>query len=542
MAKFRIDLMGGLARQMQFTPGHALASQLVSAEELLYSLDPDKAYPSDFILFRITGHRPHHADGDLLTGLALQHDLGLLIEQLSEGLDLRTSDLTEPVLSIEEVAERFNVTSKTIQRWRRKGLAARRFTFADGKRRVGFFLHSVERFVASNEDQVARSANFSQVDESERQEILRRARRLAERCRCCRNEIARRVGRRLRRSPLTILHTVKKHDQENPDLAIFALAAAGLTADERLTILKGYRRGRSLASLARRLGRPRTAIYRVVMEERLAGLNRRKVKFIDDPLYHSADAADAIRAIARQNPLDDSQPDEKLRIPAGLPPYLQSLYRTPLLSAQRERALFLELNYHKYRFVQARHQVDEPFARSRQLCAMEQCLQDARQVKNQIVQANLRLVVSVARRHWRPGLDLMELVSDGNIVLMRAVESFDIHRGNRFSTYATLALMKGFARSVPQMQSSARAIGGDDVRLSQLPDKPRLSDTEHLALREDVRAMLSRLTDRERGVLSSHFGLDESPPVTYEQIGRQLGLSKQRIRQIEQTALSKLRN
>ena len=78
------------------------------------------------------------------------------------------------------------------------------------------------------------------------------------------------------------------------------------------------------------------------------------------------------------------------------------------------------------------------------------------EVKNQIVRANLRLVVSVARKHLRPGLSLMELISDGNITLMRAVEGFDVHRGHRFSTYATLALMKGFARSVPQMLSATR--------------------------------------------------------------------------------------
>ena len=92
---------------------------------------------------------------------------------------------------------------------------------------------------------------------------------------------------------------------------------------------------------------------------------------------------------------------------------------------------------------------------------MEAHLARSVETKNQIVRANLRLVVSVARKHLRPGMNLMELISDGNITLMRTVEGFDIHKGYRFSTYATLALMKGFARSVPLMRSGKM---GDSAR------------------------------------------------------------------------------
>src|SRR3954470_12024231 len=165
MAKFRLDTIADLARQMGFTPTDARAAQLTSAENLLHELDPAKAYPYDFVLFRITGYHPKTVGPDLLTGLALQHDLGLLIEVVSNTLNLPTSAVDEPVLSIDDVTEKFNVTSKTIQRWRRKGLPARRFLFPDGKRRVGFLLSSVERFVGAHTEQVAEASNFSQIDE-----------------------------------------------------------------------------------------------------------------------------------------------------------------------------------------------------------------------------------------------------------------------------------------------------------------------------------------------------------------------------------------
>jgi len=112
---------------MTFTPADTRSAQISAAETLVHDLDATKAYPLDFVVFRITGYHPKRVSTELLTGLALQHDLGLLIEKLSETLDLAVREIAEPVLSIDDVTERFNVTSKTIQRWRRRGLPARRF-------------------------------------------------------------------------------------------------------------------------------------------------------------------------------------------------------------------------------------------------------------------------------------------------------------------------------------------------------------------------------------------------------------------------------
>lgn len=540
----------------EFTPHDVRLAQVAAGEELLHSLDATKAYPLDFVVFRITGYRPKAPalpDADLLTGLALQHDLGLLIEHVSETLDVRAETLAEPVLDIDAVCERFNVTSKTIQRWRRKGLPARRFLFTDGKRRVGFLLSSVERFFSGHREQVARGMNFSQLTDKEREEILARARRLAVFCQCCTHEIARRVARKMNRSPLTILHTLRKHDREHPAQAVFPLAAEPVSEEERSRILKGYRRGVPLRALARRVCRPRSAVYRVVVDEGVARLNRRKVKFIDDPLYHQEGAGEAVATIvaAADAEMAAGGRPEDVRVPRDLPPYLQELYRTPLLSPARERALFLQFNYHKFRFVSARRRLEPQFARTREVNHLEGHLRRMTDVKNRIVQANLRLVVSVARKHLRSGMSLMELVSDGNVTLMRAVESYDFHRGHRFSTYATLALMKGFARSVPQMQSGGKLrTSGGDRAMAEVTD-PRLEVThDRLLAREEVTQLLSRLDDRERAVVLAHYGIEglgampsgRREPSTYEQVGRLLGLTKQRVRQIELSALAKLRS
>jgi RNA polymerase primary sigma factor len=190
VAKYRIDRIADLTRQLAFAPAETRAVQAASAENLLHEVDPAKAYPLEFVVFRITGYHPrrHSSDWagdrgadlgtmgpDLLTGLALQHDLGLLIEQMSESLNLATSQTAEPVLSIDDVTEKFNVTSKTIQRWRRRGLPARRFVFSDGRKRVGFLLSSVERFFAAHREQFIGGVNVSRVDGSGRDVVKQRS-------------------------------------------------------------------------------------------------------------------------------------------------------------------------------------------------------------------------------------------------------------------------------------------------------------------------------------------------------------------------------
>ena len=155
--------------------------------------------------------------------------------------------------------------------------------------------------------------------------------------------------------------------------------------------------------------------------------------------------------------------------------------------------------------------------------------------------------MSIAKKHvgWSP--QFFEVISDGNISLMRAVDRFDYALGNRFSTYATWAITKNYARTIPQQHYyGARYMTGNDELLSQAADtsqqvQPNAGDQQRV--RELISAGLGELTEREREIVSSHFGLGaRGAGATLEQLGKRFGVTKERVRQIEQKALARLRD
>src|SRR5205085_6139897 len=147
-------------------------------------------------------------------------------------------------------------------------------------------------------------------------------------------------------------------DQENPVDAIFPREAEALSSDDRAAITRAYKRGVELKAIARKYCRTRQTIYRVIVDERIARFEKKKIRFIDDPLYHEPDAESAIEAIVNQEVIGETQARQEWRVPKDLPPYLADLYRVPLLSAAQERGLFLLLNYRKYLFAMERRKLD----------------------------------------------------------------------------------------------------------------------------------------------------------------------------------------
>jgi RNA polymerase primary sigma factor len=282
--------------------------------------------------------------------------------------------------------------------------------------------------------------------------------------------------------------------------------------------------------------------------------------------------------------------------------YLKSIGRTSLLTAEQEVDLAKRIEAGLF----AEHKLDnatelgESYRRELELIA-----EDGRRAKAHMLEANLRLVVSVAKKYSDRGLSLLDVVQEGNLGLIRAVEKFDYTKGYKFSTYAMWwirqAIQRGFADSartirlpvhVLEMLSKLSRVERDmhqrlgreptpeelAVELDRTPDQieellrtsrqpisldstigedgetsigdliedvdaPEASElVDRQLMAEQLRSALDALTPREATIMAMRFGLYDGNPHTLDEIGRALGLTRERIRQLEKQSLSKLRH
>ncbi len=280
--------------------------------------------------------------------------------------------------------------------------------------------------------------------------------------------------------------------------------------------------------------------------------------------------------------------------------YLSELGAYPLLTAEQEVELAKAIELGRNADLELEAD-DLPRARRVVLEAQRAAAETARRT---FIQSNLRLVVSIAKRYQGTGMTLLDLIQEGNLGLMRAVEKFDHRKGFKFSTYATWwirqAIGRGIAdkgrtirlpshlvdtmavlsktsatllkllgreptpgelaaetglsedrvrvalRAAPDLVSLSATIGDDDAELGDLladdnADAPFEAAALSLA-RADLQTLLDYLNPREREILSLRFGLQGEQPLTLDEVGQMFNVTRERIRQIEAKALTKLRH
>jgi RNA polymerase sigma factor (sigma-70 family) len=533
-------------QQVRFAPPGRRLEQLTRAEKLLAEIDPVKQYPYQFVCFRITDFRPDSFPDLLIDGRDLEHDLCLMIELLARSTPaVPVEAVPEPVLTLDQISKRLNVSTKTISRWRNRGLVSRRVV-CNGRSQVGFVQSVVDRFLASNQDRVQKSSRFSQLSDEEKEEILRRARRLSRVSGGTLTEVSRRIARRLGRSPETVRYTIKNFDREHPEQALFPAVTGPLDADTKQVIYSSYRRGISVDTLAKRFGRTRTSVYRVINETRAERLLEQPLEHIPHPSFD--DPSLEAEILAPMPGLEEfEQKKREMRIPKDVQPELSSLYEMPLLNKDQEQHLFRKMNFLKYKAAELRKDLDPTRARIQELKQIEELQEQSADIKELLIGCNMRLVASIAKRHSGQTDNYFELLSDGNMSLLRAVEKFDFGRGNKFSTYASWAIMKNFARSIPEEKHRReRYLTGHEELFELAPDN-RTDEQECLASAEQaanrVNRLLEYLEPRERQIIRMRAGLDNgTKAMTLEEIGQELGITKERVRQLNVRIMKKLRD
>lgn len=283
---------------------------------------------------------------------------------------------------------------------------------------------------------------------------------------------------------------------------------------------------------------------RADLRRRRDALFARAIDYIPCREFLKADA----ERLATEAPAAAAEPLTRPEPPPaaeGSTPYIASLYQNRLLSKEEEQFYFRRMNWLKFKAAHTRGRLDPRRATRRQIDQVEGLLAEAETVKAILITSNLRLVVSIAKKFIDPSWVFDELVSEGNLALMRAVEKFNFALGNRFSTYATYAIQRHFFRLSHRGRQFRKRFTTSDEALRDRAEEPAATEycsAEQIAILKDLFAgFLDELEPRERSIVVARFGFDGKPPRTFRELGTHMGVCKERIRQIQGRAMVKLR-
>jgi len=289
-------------------------------------------------------------------------------------------------------------------------------------------------------------------------------------------------------------------------------------------------------------------------ERLLTQILSKEQDFIDSEVFYEEDAEETIYEDAP----DISKPDTTWYHPVM--DDISSISRTRsvkssqqvILTGAEERVLFHQFNYARYRVWSLQQDVWERADKKPTAEQAEQLLgwhRRAGRIREQIAETNLALVLAMAKRTRMSEVDFADLVSEGNMALLRAVDKFDAGRGFKFSTYACRAILKAFSRQGMKLSKYRQRFPTDfDPKLekSDFLETKRADFERDTAdeVREIVVSNRAELSDVEKTVLEHRFGLESGgheKPMTLEQVGQIIGVTKERVRQIQNKAMEKIK-
>jgi len=233
--------------------------------------------------------------------------------------------------------------------------------------------------------------------------------------------------------------------------------------------------------------------------------------------------------------------------PRDLPPHLRRMCETNLLSHEHEATLFREMNLLKFQANAMRSRLNPAAATEEELAAIESRITQAQAIRDHIIGANMRLVMSIVKKFITPQHSFDEMLSDGIVTLMQAVEKFDYDQGFRFSTYAYRSIARTAYRKVTSARAEqarfTRDAEGWACEQESSQSSSSMTDQVWSKLRELMALMLQKLDRREQFIIRSRYALGAHRSTqSFQYLADKLGVSKERARQLERRAVGKLQS
>ncbi len=301
-------------------------------------------------------------------------------------------------------------------------------------------------------------------------------------------------------------------------------------------------RKRSRPASKRKNATNRRSQAREALRGRAQQLLETPIDFIPNKFFLSTRAE---QQIVREEQAICAEATRDAKIPRDLPGHLARLCEAKLLSAEEETRLFRRMNFLKFQANAIRSELDTEQPDADAVDKAERCLEEAQAIRDRIVQANMRLVISVVKKFVTPQRSFDEMLSDGIFSLMQAAEKFDYDRGFRFSTYAYRAIARNAFRKINdrQKENARFAINSEEAAFNAMDEGGSSTVYEEAwdRLRGALSQMMHHLDRRERFIIRSRYALGAHRKVrTFQCLADKLGVSKERVRQLEQRAVAKL--
>ncbi|MBN1796134.1 MAG: sigma-70 family RNA polymerase sigma factor [Sedimentisphaerales bacterium] len=548
MRKISNPHIAQLLMQLRFTSVAKRKQFLNHTENLIYIVEPQKEYPFDFICFKITGYHPKGLPQELIKGEELAADLRIFLWKLSGQVEDEVEGKGENIYPVDKLADLLKVSVRTISRWRENGLLARKYTFNDGTRRLAVSQSSLDKYLQKNPALAGNRRSVERLTPQEKKTIISEARKLAPKAKH-RQGVIDKITKKVGRSREAVRKILSEYEDEHPKRKLFKSHIKPLEAGDSAEIFRLHKQGVPIEDLMENFNRSKSYIYRVIRRKKAKSLLNREIEYIHSDEFEKPDAETEILNMPLSRMKTGEIKERKIDLQGGsITKYLQSLKNITRLTRQKETELFRKYNFLKYLAASSQEQLHKNKSSAKNIRTIEKCLTQAEAIKNNIIELNQHLVVSIASKHKTHKVPLQDLISEGNFLLMRAVEGFDYTRGFRFTTYASWVIAKNFARTIPaKTKLSGKTTAGlledvqRDFRLEEAIDFGAIERARHSL----VQVIKEELDEREQYVILHHYGLTGSAIIkktkTLQQIGNELELTGERVRQIELQALQKLK-